>query len=119
MRLDKITPYAITQSGYSLGRADQIGEENGCENSFQLGFFLERCEEVLKLSQHTFPIPRERSMLFAWQFDDACVLQLVSDVSSLLHSLVRIVRPVHHQRRDRHGLEQRSNVRLARFPLNG
>src|SRR4029079_14729976 len=69
--------------------------------------------------QHAIPIPRERSMFFAWEFDDACVLQLVSDVSSLLNALVRIVRPVHHQRRDRHGLEQRSNVRLARLPLNG
>jgi hypothetical protein len=119
MRFDKVTPCAITQSGYSLGRADQIGEEDGCQNSFQLGFFLERCEEVLKLSQHAFPIPRERGMLFAGQFDDACVLQLVSDVSGLLDSLVWIVRPVHHQRRDRHGLEQRSNVRLAPCPLDG
>jgi hypothetical protein len=119
MRLDEFTLSAIAESGHSLGRADQIGEEDGCENSFQLGFFLERCEEVLKLSQHAFPISRERRVLFAGQFDDAWVLQLVSDVSGLLDSLVRIVRAVHHQRRDRHGLEQRSNVRLAPCSLDG
>jgi hypothetical protein len=118
MWLDEVTPRAITESGYTLGRADQVGEEDGCQNPLELGLLLDRGEEALKLSQHSFPIPRERRMLFAGQLDDACVLQLVSDVSGLLNSLVRIIRPVHHQSRDRHGLEQRSNVRLARFPLN-
>jgi hypothetical protein len=59
---------------------------------------------VLKLLQHAFSISCERGMLFAGQFDHACVLQLVSDVSGLLDPLVRIVRSVHHERRDRHGL---------------
>jgi hypothetical protein len=119
MWLDEFTPCAIAQSGYPLGRANQIREENGCENSFQLGFFLERCEEVLKFSQHAFPITRERGMFFAGQLDDPCVLQLVSDVSGLLNSLIRIVRPVHDQRRDGNGVEQRSNVRVAPCPLDG
>jgi hypothetical protein len=105
MWLDEFTPCTITQSGYSLGRADQIGEEDGCENSFQLGFFLERGEELLKLSQHAFAISRERCVLLAGQFDDARVLQLLSDVSRLLDSLVRIVRSVHDERRNRHSLQ--------------
>ena len=88
MGLDKVTPRAITQSRYLLGRADEIREEDGCENTLQLGFFLEGCDEVLKLSHHTLAISRERSMLFAGQLDDTRVLQLVSDVSGLLDSLV-------------------------------
>ena len=90
MRLDEFTPRAITERGYSLSRADQVGEEDGCENAFQLGFFLERREEVLKLSQHAFPIPREAGMLFAGQFDDACLLQLASD-DDVRSTLTRIV----------------------------
>src|SRR5581483_3303409 len=84
MRLDDFTPSAITECGYSLGRADQIGEEDGRQNSFQLGLLLERGQEVLKLSQHAFAISRERCVLVARQFDDVRVWQLVSDVSRLL-----------------------------------
>jgi hypothetical protein len=99
MRLDEVTPRAITDSGYTLGRADQVGEEDGCENALELGLLLDRGEEVLKLSQHAFPVPCERSVLVAGQLDDSCVSQLVSNVSGLLDSLERIICPVHHERR--------------------
>jgi hypothetical protein len=116
MRLDEVTPRAITESGYALGGADQIREEDGCESALQLGFFLKRGAEVLKFSQHASHVPCERSMLFAGQLDDSCISQLVSEVSRLLDSLDRIICPVHHERRDRHSLEQRSNVGLALRP---
>jgi hypothetical protein len=65
VRLDEFAPCTIAQSGDSLGRADQVGEEDSRENALELRFFLEQCEKPLKLLQHACPIPRERGVFFA------------------------------------------------------
>ena len=108
MRLEQVAPLAVAHLRHLLGRADQIGEQHGCEHAVGLGHGVRAGEEPLDRMQHRACLARERERVGSRELDVLGAHDPFREGADLGGD--DAVAPVDHERRHADGIQHAAKV---------
>ena len=116
MPFEQVTPAPVAEPRRLLGRADDVGEEDGCEHAVRLGPSAGAGQELLDLVYDLVGVPRPERVGISGQLDEFRARNLGGDPAALFHVRVAVVGAMHDERRRLDGRQDVAHVELRVHP---
>src|SRR5215207_5435521 len=112
MAVEQITPSTFTHLGDASCRADDVGEQNGCQYPVGAGPRTNAGDELLDLVEHRVGISDPVKVIGTGEFDVPRLWDVGGKVLAMCRSEHGVVAAVQNQRRHSDQRENRSEVCL-------